>query len=190
MHLRRLCFLAVLAGAACTEPPPGPAGSPANATRPLEESAAPEKPSSEAAAAGGIVYVPVYSHIYFRDQRRTLNLAATLSVRNTDVRESITIRSIRYHGERGQLIRHYVAQPQTLGPLASTGFVVDEEDTSGGLGASFMVEWSAQAPVADPVVEAVMISARSAQGVSFISVGRTLMRLPAPSSTRPPPVAP
>jgi hypothetical protein len=122
------------------------------------------------------VYVPVYSHIYFRDQRRTINLTATLSVRNTDARSPITIASVRYYGQNGELIRHYLTTPRRLGPMASADFVVNESDTSGGLGASFLVDWAAQTAVTQPVVEAVMISAASAQGISFVSVGRPLAR--------------
>ncbi|HEY9297554.1 MAG TPA: DUF3124 domain-containing protein, partial [Phormidium sp.] len=32
-------------------------------------------------AAGETLYVPVYSHIYYEDQEKVLNLAATLSIR-------------------------------------------------------------------------------------------------------------
>jgi hypothetical protein len=58
--------------------------------------------------------------------------------------------------------------------MASTDFVVEQNDTSGGAGANFVVEWSASIEVTAPVVEAVMISTASQQGISFVSVGRVL----------------
>jgi hypothetical protein len=57
--------------------------------------------------------------------------------------------------------------------MASTDFVVTEDDT-GGAGANFIVEWSAGAEVTAPVVEAVMISTASQQGISFVSQGRVI----------------
>lgn len=52
-----------------------------------------EKPYVSAGAEGTVVtgqtiYVPIYSHIYFQNQSRTLNLTATLSIRNSDLTHS------------------------------------------------------------------------------------------------------
>jgi hypothetical protein len=44
----------------------------------------------------------------------------------------------------------------------------------GGVGANFIVEWIAEKEVSEPVVEAVMISAASNQGISFVSPGRII----------------
>ena len=61
--------------------------------------------------------------------------------------------------------------------MASTDFVVDEYDMTGGAGANFIVEWTASIEVTPPVVEAVMISTALQQGISFISAGRVLKDL-------------
>ena len=55
-------------------------------------------------------------------------------------------------------------------------YVVDERDTRGGSGASFVVEWRADQPVTAPVVEAVMISSGT-QGVSFVGASRVIGQL-------------
>lgn len=47
-------------------------------------------------------------------------------------------------------------------------------DTSGGAGANFIVEWVAEKTVYEPVVEAVMINTSSSQGISFVSPARVL----------------
>jgi hypothetical protein len=124
--------------------------------------------------AGQKVYVPIYSHIYTWEQSRTINLTVTLSVRNTDLSSPIILASIHYYDSNGKLIRKYLEQPVELGPLASTRFVVDQEDTSGGSGAAFVVEWVSQKAVSVPVIEAVMINTSGNQGISFISSGRVI----------------
>jgi hypothetical protein len=124
--------------------------------------------------SGQTIYVPIYSHIYTRDKSRVINLAATLSIRNTDAQNPIRINSARYYDTNGSLVKEYVDRPLRLAPMASTDFVVAEDDTSGGVGANFIVEWGASVEVTEPVVEAVMISTASQQGISFVSVGRVI----------------
>lgn len=123
---------------------------------------------------GQTIYVPVYSHIYTRDKSRVINLSATLSIRNTDAQNPISIASVRYYGTNGALVREYLNKAISLAPMASTDFVVAEDDTSGGAGANFIVEWSAGVEVTEPVVEAVMISTAQQQGISFVSAGRVI----------------
>ncbi|MCA9726139.1 MAG: DUF3124 domain-containing protein [Candidatus Eisenbacteria bacterium] len=125
---------------------------------------------------GQTVYVPVYSHIYFHDEKRAINLTATLSVRNTDRQRPIAVTSVQYYGSNGDLVRRYLERDLVLAPMASREFVVEEDDTSGGAGASFLVEWHADSEVSEPVIESVMISATSAQGISFVSPGRVVQR--------------
>lgn len=126
---------------------------------------------------GQTVYVPVYSYIYMFSGERVLNLTATLSVRNTDRKSPIIVKSVTYYDEAGVRVRNYLDQPIALDPLAATEFVVEQSDIRGGSGASFLVEWIAQAQVSDPVVEAVMINTSGNQGVSFVTLGRVIERI-------------
>ncbi|NMG22610.1 DUF3124 domain-containing protein [Brasilonema bromeliae] len=123
---------------------------------------------------GQTIYVPVYSHIYHGDQKKIFNLAATLSIRNTDLTKPIIITSVRYYDSNGKLLKQYLERPIQLAALASTDFVVDRTDTSGGVGANFIVEWVAQTKVFQPVVEAVMIGTDFQQGISWISPGKVI----------------
>jgi len=123
---------------------------------------------------GQTIYVPVYSHIYYENQKEVLYLSATLSIRNTDLSNPIIITSVRYYNTEGKLIKQYLERPVELSPLASMDFIVERTDTSGGSGANFIVEWIAEKDVSKPVVEAVMISAASNQGISFVSPGRII----------------
>lgn len=58
---------------------------------------------------GQTVYVPVYSHIYVRDETRTFDLTVTLSVRNTDSERSLDLLGVRYYDTAGGLLHTYVA---------------------------------------------------------------------------------
>ncbi|HYX09028.1 MAG TPA: DUF3124 domain-containing protein [Bacteroidales bacterium] len=126
------------------------------------------------AVVGETVYIPVYSHIYQRNQSRTFNLTATLSIRNTDLNAPITIKKVYYYDSSGKLVHKYLDSPQIIDPLSSTSFVIEEEDLRGGVGANFLVLWEAKNNVSKPVFEAVMISTAQNQGLSFVSEGRVI----------------
>jgi hypothetical protein len=135
--------------------------------------------STEKVVMGQTIYVPIYSSIYYENQARSLNLAATLSVRNTDLNHPLTIRVIRYYSTDGKLLQEYLDKPLQLPALASKSFVVERLENKGGTGANFIVEWTAATTVSEPVVEAVMISAQAGQGISFLSPGRVIKSYPA-----------
>jgi hypothetical protein len=123
---------------------------------------------------GQTVYVPIYSHIYLRSKSMTMNLAATLSIRNTDAQNSIRITSVRFYDTNGKLIKTLINEPMRVLPMATAEFVIADDDTSGGSGANFIVEWTAGVTVTEPIVEAVMIGGASQQGISFIGNGRVI----------------
>lgn len=123
---------------------------------------------------GQLVYVPAYSDIYIDSAGRTIDLAITLSVRNTDPEQPIVVTALRYYNTAGTLVRDYLEQPLALAPLASHHVVIDRRDDTGGVGASFLVTWGAETQVYEPVIEAVMVSTALQQGLSLISVGRVI----------------
>jgi hypothetical protein len=123
---------------------------------------------------GQTVYVPAYSHIYHGDKERPFDLAVTLSIRNTDPVHPITLISVEYYNTDGKLIRGYLEGELKLGVLSSTRFVVSESDKSGGSGACFIVRWRSDAKVVEPVIESIMISTRTQQGLSFLSRGQVI----------------
>ncbi len=123
---------------------------------------------------GQTVYVPIYSHIYSGNKEMRLDLAATLSIRNTDPHHTISIITVDYYDSSGNLISKYIEQPVTLNAMASTRYVVKESDRSGGSGANFIVRWTADTSVSPPLIEAVMIGARGGQGISFTSRGQVI----------------
>lgn len=125
-------------------------------------------------SSGQTIYVPVYSHIYQLNQRKTFNLTATLSFRNADLNRTITLTQVLYYDSEGNLVKNYLEDSLQIAPLASTSFVIEENDLRGGVGANFIVAWKSEIPAYPPVVEAVMISTSQQQGISFTSVGRVL----------------
>lgn len=127
---------------------------------------------------GQRVYVPAYSHILIGDRSTPFNLAATLSVRNTDPANAVTVTAIDYYDGRGRLVKRHLERPLGLRPLAATEVFVPESDTSGGFGASFLVTWTAEAAATPPVVECLLIGARSGQGISILSPGRVIEQSP------------
>lgn len=126
---------------------------------------------------GQRVYVPAYSEIFFGSASQTIPLTVTLAIHNADLDTPIIIQSVRYYDTEGQLVRNFVEDPLELAPIATNGFVIEENDTSAGWGANFIVEWVAEEPVYEPVIEAVMVSARGTHGISLLSVGRVLSEI-------------
>jgi len=123
---------------------------------------------------GEVVYVPAYSQIHSMVEAGTIDLAVTLSVRNTDIRRPIIIRSVKYYSTGGELLKEYVETPMQLGPMASTEFFIEQSDKSGGAGANFIVEWGAEQPVYEPVIEAIMLGVRGTHAFAWRSPGRVM----------------
>jgi len=120
---------------------------------------------------GQTVYVPAYSHIYYGDREQPFNLTVTMSVRNTDMENPITLFSVSYYDSEGKFIKKYLEKEVRLAPLSSIRYVIKESDKSGGSGASFIVTWKSDKKVNIPIVETIMISTATQQGLSFSSRG-------------------
>lgn len=127
---------------------------------------------------GQLLYVPVYSEVPYGDKRFTLNLTATLSVRNIDQKTPITLRRVDYFSSTGALARSYLRQTSALKPMSSTEFIVRESDRSGGISASFLVEWESEASALPPFVEVVMVNSTYNQGIAFNSPARVIEERP------------
>ena len=123
---------------------------------------------------GQDIYVPAYSHIYHGNKETPLLLSVTLSIRNIDPNNSITITKVDYFETAGALVKQYISKPQTLGPLGSERFIVQQKDNTGGSGANFIVTWESDKPTNPPIVESVMIGTQSQLGISFTSRGQPL----------------
>jgi hypothetical protein len=130
-----------------------------------------------ATALGETIYVPIYSSIFFHDSKRTIDLAATLSIHNVDPAHPLTITKVDYYDTQGKMIRGYLEKPAVLAPFETRNFVIEKSDTTGGTGANFIVEWRTEQPVITPLVEALMVSLSSNQSISFTSQAKVIKRL-------------
>ena len=125
-------------------------------------------------SSGQTVYVPIYSHIYSGVKGRPFDLAATLSIRNTNTKNPITLVSVKYYDSDGKLVEDYLKKPLQLDALVSTRYIITEDNKAGGSGANFMVVWKSDQKVNPPIIEAVMIGTHSGQGISFVSRGQVI----------------
>lgn len=182
-----LCALLVGTVGACgpSAPENSDTGPPVSVLDSLPEASTsiPDRGSPSTLVRSQTLYVPAYSHIYFRNAESSMNLTTTLSLRNTSRQSPITLSTIDYYDSSGELVRSYLDTARTLRSLASTHVVVEEGDTRGGVGANFIVRWHASEPVPPPVIETIMITTQSTQGISFRSTARVLSEERAPADT-------
>lgn len=122
-------------------------------------------------SSGQLVYVPVYSHVYQGPKNRPYNLSALLSIRNVDSRSSISVTSVKYYNDHGDMKKSYFTKPVVIPPMATKEVYIPERDISGGSGANFTVKWEAPMDVSVPIIQAVMIGTASTQGISFVCDG-------------------
>jgi hypothetical protein len=163
-------------------------GEPIHST--VEERLRPAVTVPSESVASGTVYVPVYStlHLGVANRASTVDLAATVSVRNVSAAHPITLDWVRYYDSLGKHVRDYLDTASTLPPMGSVEFVIQRSDATGGPGANFLIRWHAVAVVDEPLVEAVMLGQSGGAGISFSSRGRTLTA--ATNVDRPSPVEP
>lgn len=116
------------------------------------------------------VYVPIYSDIYNQTRDSRTLLTATLSIRNTSIRDSLFIGKIDYYNTEGALVRSYIDQTIYLRPMESIDYVIEQQDTSGGSGANFLIDWYSKKPL-NPLFQAVMVGGLGSQAFSFTTEG-------------------
>jgi hypothetical protein len=127
--------------------------------------------------------VAAYSSIRLGSGRGQLNFATTLGIHNTSQDRPLVLLRADYFDTSGTLIHRYVTDPIAIKPLGSVEAFVPVEDTRGGTGANFVVEWAAGGPVSEPLVEAVMIGSLGTQGYSLVSRGKPVEAGGSPSET-------
>jgi hypothetical protein len=130
--------------------------------------------SNKILSHGQSVYVPIYSHIYHGNQERIFNLTATLSIRNTNLKNDIILYSIDYFASNGELLKSFVELPVTLKKFTTVRYIIKANDKSGGSGAKFIVRWKSKKFSNAPIIEAIMVSTQNQQGISFVSRGQAI----------------
>ena len=119
----------------------------------------------------GASYLSVYSEIYSETEHATIDLTATISLRNVNKKDTIFISKAAYYNTHGELIRSYFNKPIYIAPLETVEIVIDQHDEEGGTGANFLFDWKIKPNTHAPFFEAVMISTYGQQGLSFTTQG-------------------
>ncbi|MCE1234933.1 MAG: DUF3124 domain-containing protein [Hyphomicrobiales bacterium] len=124
----------------------------------------------------GRTYAPVHSSIMALGGTTRIDFSVTLSIHNPSANRPIVIERIDYHDTAGRLVEAHLDRPVALRPFGTIQVTVTQPDTRAGLGADFVVDWTAPTASIEPIVEAVMLSSHGSQGYSFAIMGRKVER--------------
>ena len=120
------------------------------------------------------VYVPAYSSLVGSGGQARLDLAVTLSVRNTSATLPLVIEHIDYYDTAGNLVQHYIPATVAIRPVGTSEILISTDDIRGGTGANFIVDLGATQPISEPVIETVMVGSSGNRGFAFVSPGRPI----------------
>jgi hypothetical protein len=132
--------------------------------------------SSDRVGIRRIVYVGAYSSVRLGGGKGKVDLATTLSIHNTSNERALNVERVDYFDTAGNLVHNYLPKPITIRPFGTVEAFVPAENTRGGTGANFIVEWSADGLITDPLIETVMVGALGAQGFAFTSRGKPMIK--------------
>lgn len=121
--------------------------------------------------SGQVWYFPVYLQIPYLKDTKFYTLSAFIAIHNTDFYHPISISRVLLFNNDGKMIQNFISKPVVLNPLAASHFFVPE-NSSLGTGANFILEWTSNHPVTEPLIESVMTGLQNNQGVTFSSTGR------------------
>ena len=122
----------------------------------------------------GSTYLSVYSQIYSYTEHTSIDLTATVSMRNTDYDRKLYLLKADYFDTHGNKIHSYVNKPIEISELETLEIVIAEFDKKGGTGANFIFDWAIEPESTSPIFEAVMISTYGQQGLSFTTQGHQI----------------
>lgn len=120
-------------------------------------------------SSGQALYLPVYSKIWYgnlsKDEKVPYDtlLSVLVSIRNTSLLTPITVTSARYYSTDGQLLKEYLAKPAVVKAMGTLELYVERQESEGGSGANFVVQWKSATPTNPPIVEAVHADIRNGQ---------------------------
>ena len=127
---------------------------------------------SEKLGVTGSFYVPAYSSVSLSEGRLRADFSVTLNIHNVSETRPLVLRRIAYFDTNGRLVQSYLKEPVALKPFATVEVFIPTTNVRGGTGANFIVDWAADGPIAEPVIEALMLGGLGAGQYAFISQGR------------------
>ena len=112
---------------------------------------------SEKLGVTGSFYVPAYSSVSLSEGRLRADFSVTLDIHNASETRPLVLRRIAYFDTNGKPVQSYLKEPVALKPFATIEVFIPTTDVRGGTGANFIVDWAADGPIAEPVIEALML---------------------------------
>lgn len=119
----------------------------------------------------GLTYLPVYSQIYHVKEGKQVDLTTTVSIRNMHSSDTVYILKADYYNGDGEKIKSYTDSPIYLKPKESIEIVIANNDNDGSTGANFNFNWATPNKNKPILFEALMISTKGQQGLSFSTRG-------------------
>lgn len=122
----------------------------------------------------GSTFLSIYSQIFLRTANDQAELTSTVSIHNANLKDKIYINKAVYYNTEGEPIRTYFDDPIYINPMETVQIIIDGIDNEGGTGANFVFDWSIKPGTNEPIMEAIMISTYSSQGISFVTTGKRI----------------
>lgn len=170
---KSLLLLLLLSLAACESKPAGKEDTPTPVSFATETLRVQEGGARK--VRGQVLYMPIYSNIPYSEKNH-YDLSAFLAVHNTDLKQRIKITRVTLFNTHGLVVKEFISRDQLLNPFATAIFTISKQDQSGA-GANFLVEWVADQPVNEPLVESIMKDLSGNLGISFLSPGRVIREI-------------
>jgi hypothetical protein len=125
---------------------------------------------------GQLVYMPIYSNVPYYDAHLRFDLSAFVAIHNTDLHHPIKLTKVLFFNNNGDLVANYLTNDTLIHALGAGNFFIPERDQS-GTGANFLIEWTADTLVNEPLIESVMLGLTGGQGLSFLSQGKVIREI-------------
>jgi uncharacterized protein DUF3124 len=170
----KLAFAFGLLAAAAPPVSAQPAGSHADALAGGSAASLTDVPERGSLTVRGAFYVPAYARLSLAKGGYPIDLAVTLYVHNASDAKPLVVERITYRDTAGALVQEYLSGPVAVRPFGTIEVFVPASDVRGGTGASFVVGWAAAGPIAEPVMETLILGSSGSQGYSFVGQGRPI----------------
>ncbi|MCB2225807.1 MAG: DUF3124 domain-containing protein [Desulfarculaceae bacterium] len=121
----------------------------------------------------GAIYAPLYQTAVIDHRNRTLELTATLYVRNPNPAVELQVESIVIHDGKGKQLKQLIPKVKILAPLATLHLLVPQLPSSVSA-PSALVRWRGGEKAAPPLVEVLMMGTAGQQGISLTTNGTPL----------------
>jgi len=124
--------------------------------------------------SGQLLYMPVYSNVPYQIDTVMFDMSAFVAVHNTDLTSKIYLTKVLYFNQDGKLVFDFLKGNNLhLEPLSTKDFYIPYEDKS-GTGANFLIEWTADSLVNEPLIESVTLCLKPNNTVAILSQGKVI----------------